>query len=164
MLRESGRVINVEDDAVWVEVVKHSTCGGCVVGTSCSHNVLARTGNNHVLIRAIKTPAVIAVEYSINDEVDIEFPESTLLTGAFLAYFLPLALAMAGAVIGEFLASAKVEVVSVIGSLLGLMLGFLLVRTLSHWIGLQKSLEPWLVARNTSRDTADSSLIARSFD
>lgn len=142
MLRESGRVVAVEDGAVWVETVRSSLCGKCAARAGCGHGVLARAGGSRGLIRAIETPDVAAVQCAVDDEVDIDLPESVVLHASLLVYLMPLLAAMAGALAAE----SWGEAATVMGFVTGLSLGFWGVRYLPTWIGRPEQFEPRLAA------------------
>jgi len=40
MLRESGRVVAIESDAVWVETIRSSLCGSCAAKAGCGQDYL----------------------------------------------------------------------------------------------------------------------------
>ena len=40
MLTETGRVVAVDDDGLWVETVRRSTCNACGVRQGCGHGLL----------------------------------------------------------------------------------------------------------------------------
>ncbi len=142
MLTESGRVVAVEDDGVWVETIRSSTCGRCAARSGCGQGALSRWGLGKGLIRAAQTERVSASSCGIGDEVDIELPEKALLWGVFWVYVLPL---MLGLVLTALLTS-RGEGASILGFLSGLALGFLLARWLPDNLGAAEFFEPRLSA------------------
>ena len=42
MLVETGRVVAVEEDSLWVETIRQSTCGSCAAQKGCGHGLLNR--------------------------------------------------------------------------------------------------------------------------
>lgn len=149
MLRESGRVVALEERAVWVETIKSSLCGSCAARSGCGHGVLARASRNKGLIRAVETDLLAASCCQVGDEVDIELPESVVLKGSLLLYLLPLLLAIAVSTAAEPLGEGVV--VALFGLALGA--GFLLVKWISARPGLNEQFEPRLAAiRNKSDD------------
>ena len=69
MLVESGRVVAIEPDAVWVETLRRSTCGACEVRNGCGHGLLNRIGDGRrACLRVLPGPGgTHACE--VNDEV-----------------------------------------------------------------------------------------------
>lgn len=153
MLSESGRVVAIEPDAVWVETIRSSTCGRCAARSGCGHGVLARATAAKGLIRVRESSALRASDCQIDDEVMIELPESAVLQGSALVYLLPLLLAIAGAVLGDRWG----ELPAVAGFCLGLLLGFTTIRWLPKLLGAADKFEPRL-----AEPVADSALIAVS--
>ncbi|QFU76518.1 transcriptional regulator [Halioglobus maricola] len=125
MLLETGRVVAVEDDSVWVETIRRTTCGTCAAKSGCGHGVMNRISEGHrSLIRAL--PGKIHPQQcAVDDEVQISIPEEVILRGSVVVYIVPvvsmLALAAAGAALGGDAGSA-------IGALAGLAAGVGLVR------------------------------------
>ena len=101
MLTETGRVVAIETDTVWVETIRTSTCGRCAARSGCGHGVLARATGAKGLIRVRATDALRASDCRIHDEVTIELPESAILQGSALMYLLPLLLGIAGSMLGD---------------------------------------------------------------
>ena len=153
MLSESGRVVAIESDAVWVETIRSSTCGRCAARSGCGHGVLARATGAKGLIRVRESLALRASDCKIDDQVMIELPESAVLQGSVLVYVLPLMLAIAGALLGDFWG----ELVAVTGFCAGLLLGFTAIRWLPGLLGTADKFEPRLAAA-----AVDDSLIAVS--
>lgn len=142
MLSESGRVVAVEVDAVWVETIRSSLCGSCAARAGCGHGVLARASKGKGLIKVRESAHVFASDCAINDEVDIELPESAVLHGSFLVYLLPLLIAIVGALVGDHYSEGW----SLVGFVLGLAAGFALVRVLPRLTGSTDAFEPRLAA------------------
>ncbi len=133
-------MVALDGDAVWVETVRSSLCGSCAAKAGCGHGVLARASSARGLIRARETERVAARECAVNDEVDIELPESAVLKGSLLVYLLPLLLAMSAAVLSNPL--GEPATIAAFGA--ALALGFLLVRILPPVLGAREQFEPRL--------------------
>ncbi len=142
MLRESGRVVAVEVDAVWVETIRSTLCGRCAVKAGCGHGVLARATGGKGLVRAVESINLSARDCAIDDEVVIELPESAILRGSLLVYCLPLFFALVGAVLGEALG----ELAAIGFFVSGLIVGFGVVRFLPAMMGLRETFEPRLAS------------------
>lgn len=87
MIEEQGRVLSVEDGAVWVETVRRSTCGSCKARAGCGHAVLQRLGSGarQGFIRVVSDR-----EYSVGDEIVIGIPEDAVVRGSLWLYAVPL--------------------------------------------------------------------------
>ena len=46
MLTETGRVVAVDGDRLWVETIRKSTCGSCAAQKGCGHGLLNRISDN----------------------------------------------------------------------------------------------------------------------
>lgn len=129
MLTETGRVVAVEDDSLWVETIRQSTCGSCSVQKGCGHGLLNKIGDGRRnLVRVLlddHNPTLFAVDQSVR----IAIPEQVLLKSSFIAYVLPLLLMLVLASWIPSMVSAEYgDLAAAGGAALGLMLGVLLIR------------------------------------
>lgn len=124
MIEENGRVVAVEDGAVWVETVRQTACASCSSRSGCGHHVMdsARSGAR-ARVRALTDGG----RYRVDDQVVVGVPEGLLLRGAVLVYLLPLVLLFAGALLGSQLRTGGTDLSAVLG-LAGLTAGFLVNR------------------------------------
>ena len=126
MITETGRIVAVESDCVWVETIRQSTCNSCSVQKGCGHGLMNKVDAgrlNHVrALLAGSSPELFA----INDVVRISIPEKVLVQGALLVYLLPLLTMLGGGLlVSHFWVG---DVIAAFGALAGLGLGFALVR------------------------------------
>ncbi|MCB1776459.1 MAG: SoxR reducing system RseC family protein [Candidatus Competibacteraceae bacterium] len=128
MIEEQARVAEAGDGYAWVEIERRSACGSCQVSGGCGTATLAKIWSG----RQMRTRAISDLPLRPGDEVIVGLADGVLLRGALLAYLVPLALMLAGALLGEAtFASAGEEPVILLGGL-GLGLGFLVVRAASR--------------------------------
>lgn len=128
MLTETGRVVGLEADGLWVETIRRSTCGACAAQKGCGHGLLNRVSDGkRGYIRVLPGERAIA-HYKIGDEVAISIPEEVILRGSFIAYMLPLAGMLGGAVAAANLLPGNQDAIAVLGAATGIALGFALVR------------------------------------
>lgn len=124
MIEERARVAEAGDGYAWVEIERRSACGSCHASGGCGTATLAKVWSG----RQVRTRAISTLPLRPGDEVIVGLAEGVLLRGALLAYLLPLALMLTGALLGEAaFAGAGEEPVIALGAL-GLGLGFLAVR------------------------------------
>tara|TARA_R110001599_G_scaffold353870_1_gene601293 strand:- start:79297 stop:79791 length:495 start_codon:yes stop_codon:yes gene_type:complete len=130
VLIETGRVVAVEadDDALWVETIRQSTCGSCAANKGCGHGLLNRISDGRTGYVRVLSGAIAARQCAINDQVRISIPEQVILRGSMLVYVLPLICMMAGAMAADVIWPTAGQSVTVAGAILGLGLGFALVR------------------------------------
>lgn len=128
MLSETGRVIAVEPDAVWVETVRKTTCGSCSLQKGCGHGLMNRmVPGRQPLVRALAGELQPA-DCRVGDEVTISIPESVILRGSVIVYLLPLLCMLGAAALGAAMLSASPDAGAAAGAIGGFLLGFLLVR------------------------------------
>jgi sigma-E factor negative regulatory protein RseC len=138
MLTETGRVVALEEDGLWVETIRKSTCGSCSVRKGCGHGLLNRMADGkRGYIRVLPGDQSID-NIRIDDQVLISIPEEVILRGSFIAYILPLLGMLLGAVAAVNWLPGNTDLSALLGAMAGLGLGFLLVR----WHGLRHRLDP----------------------
>ena len=147
MITETGRVVAVETDCLWVETIRRSTCNSCSAQKACGHGLMnkAMPGRQHHLRVSLNGQA--ASGFKLDDEVDISIPEQALVTGALVVYLLPLLLMLAGGLIAaQFMVG---DVAAAAGSVAGFGLGLALVRYHARLTSSHKQFQPTVLAKNT---------------
>jgi sigma-E factor negative regulatory protein RseC len=143
MIEERATVAAVEEGYVWLETQRRSACGGCQASGGCGTAALAKIWPG----RRSRVRAISDMGLQPGDEVMVGLAEGALLRGALLVYLLPLALLLAGAVLGQTVfAGAGEEPVVALG-LVGLGLGFLAVRVLSRRLQSDQRFQPVVLRR-----------------
>ena len=151
MLSETGRVVAVEDGAVWVETVRQSTCGSCEARVGCGHQLLGSIGRQPTLVRAL-TPGR-GSDLAVHDEVRISVPEGRFLRGVMLLYLLPLVAALGAALaagvllVRQDMSAAQADLRSSAAALGGLALGLLFARWRSRRARNDAALNPVVTER-----------------
>ncbi|MEH6386930.1 SoxR reducing system RseC family protein [Pseudomonas profundi] len=137
MIEEQGRVLSVEDGAVWVETVRRSTCGSCQARAGCGQALLQRLGSGarQGFIRVISDR-----DYQVGDEIIIGIPEDAVVRGSLWVYVVPLA----GLFTSGSLASALSvsELSTIAAAFMGLVAGFGAVRWHARRSVTDQSLQP----------------------
>ncbi|MCQ4345887.1 SoxR reducing system RseC family protein [Pseudomonas stutzeri] len=135
MIEESGRVVAVEDGAVWVQTLRRSTCSACSASAGCGQGLMEKlgVGQRRGYVRALSD-----LQLAVGDGVVIGIREDLLVRSSLLVYLLPLLGLFAGAMLAEWLALAESFVI------LAALGGFL-----APW---------WLVRRHSRRSTDDPAL------
>ncbi len=143
---ETGRVVAVEADGVWVETIRKTTCGSCAAQKGCGHGMMNRISEGRrSLIRAL--PGKIhPADCSVDDEVSISIPEEVILRGSLVVYILPLLAMLVGAGAGASLLPFSEDAAAGLGAVLGFGLGFALVRWHAARHRDDRSLQPVLVS------------------
>lgn len=134
MLTETGRVVAIDGDAVWVETLRQSACGACSARSGCGHGLMnqALPGASRGLVRARPGDGLRGL-LAVHDEVELALPEDQFLAAAAATYLVPLAAALGGALLAQhFLgAGAASDAGTALAALVGLAAGFLGLRAFS---------------------------------
>jgi len=153
MLTETGRVVAVEDDGVWVETIRQSTCGACAARKGCGHGLLNRYAEGRTgYIRVLPGDALQPEDCQIDDQVMISLPESVILKGSATVYLLPLVTLLAGAIGG--MTALGTDAGGLLGAAAGLAAGLGLVRLHAWHHRDDESLQPTMVEIVTERPQA----------
>ncbi len=147
MIKESGRVVSVETDHLWIQTIRKSACATCSAEKGCGQAVLAKWGQEPGFIR-VALDGRDASEYKINDTVIIAIGEDVLLKTSLILYLLPLIALMLS--ISLAYAAGLSEGITVLAGALGLVVGARLTRHLLSFYSKHQSLEPILVDENES--------------
>lgn len=125
MITETGRVVAIEQDGLWVETIMSSTCNSCAAEKGCGQGLIAKWGGHTTYIRVLLAGRS-ANSYQLNEEVTIGIPEDVIVKGSLFVYLLPLILLVGVSGLGHNLFDT--EAAAVLGGGLGFALGSLLVR------------------------------------
>lgn len=121
MIEQSAKVVSCDDDTVWLEAERQSTCGACQLKQGCGTGLLAK----HIGKRFSRIAVKKTHEVFIGEQVQLAIPEDALLQGAFLMYILPLILMFLFAATAQWLNVSNV--MEIFAGFSGLFIGFLLV-------------------------------------
>jgi sigma-E factor negative regulatory protein RseC len=124
-LSETGRVVAVELDAVWIEADRSAACNKCAARAGCGQGALSAllmSGKGRV--RATSGETLSAEQCNVGDQVVIQVPEATLLSGTLLIYGFPL---VTGAIL-SMLASTLGDLWSAAAFAIGLLSSFAILR------------------------------------
>lgn len=150
MITETGRVLAIEPDAVWVETLRRSTCQSCSLKKGCGHGLLGEAfGERRQQVRVLLGD-VDSNSLQINDLVDIDIPERVLVGGALLVYILPLITLMLGAVLADQWwapAAQPSDFPAVVGAVAGFAAGFVLVAVHGRLSRHKRAYQPVLSGR-----------------
>ncbi len=150
-MEESGRVVAVEDEALWVETIRQSTCGTCSAQKGCGQGLMNKMGDgkrNHI---RVLLDGAESSRYQIGEQVTFTVHDNALLKAAALVYLLPLISMLAGMAIAAELWGS--QGLAAIGALSGLAAGFAIVRLYAAMNASNPRLQPRLV-RGAEKTTA----------
>ncbi|TNF06097.1 MAG: transcriptional regulator [Gammaproteobacteria bacterium] len=144
LIKETGKVVALEQDGLWVETVQRSACHVCAVQKGCGQGLLARFVGNSAVIRVLPGECDLT-GIQANDQVVIGIPEDVIVRGTLLLYFLPLLMLVVGAALAAMVSSS--DVVVAIGAALGLLGGGVIARLHSIMNKNNDRIQPRLLAR-----------------
>lgn len=126
MILETGKVVAVESDGLWVETIQKSACEVCVAEKGCGQKFLSKLAGKTTSIRVLLN-SQSQKNYSVGQSVTIGIPEDVIVLASLLVYLVPIFGAVAGAsLVGSEMGGGDLQ--SIVGALTGLLLGGWLVR------------------------------------
>lgn len=140
MIEESGRVVAVDGNQVWIETVRKSSCSGCSARSGCGQGLLSKIKGetrNHICMHT-------ELKLQVGDEVILGLPEQAFIRSSFLAYGLPM-LALISAVLATDMVFGLSEPWVILAALLGLATGFGLVKLISTLANHRSDFQPVIV-------------------
>lgn len=137
MIEEPGRVVAVEEGAVWVETLRRSTCSACSASAGCGQGLMDKLGVGQ---RRGYVRALTDLQLAVGDGVVIGIREDLLVRSSLLVYLLPLLGLFAGAMLAQWLALAESFVI--LGGLSGLFSLWWLVRWRTRRVADDPLLQP----------------------
>jgi sigma-E factor negative regulatory protein RseC len=150
MLEETARVVRIEDDVVWVETERRSTCASCAVEKGCGTATLAKVlGNRRTVVRVLS-----ALPLRVGDQVVIGIREQALVRGSLAVYAVPIVLLLLGGLIGQLGAEQFIwdnaELASVTLGMSGLIAGLVWLRRYTRRIQDDPEFQPVVIRRQKS--------------
>lgn len=122
MIVETGVVVAVESDSLWVETIQKTACEACVAQKGCGTRVLSKLTGKTNRIRVLAGGMSLR-EIELGQDVDIAIPEDVIVNAALLVYLLPICTA----VFTSWLVGSGGDLNSIAGALFGLFAGGLVV-------------------------------------
>jgi len=130
MLKESGTVVAVESDGVWVETLQLSACAGCRARHGCGQKVLASAESRQTRIKALFGESFNGPMPELGQTVVIGVDEQAMLRGALFSYGFPLLTMLLLTALGAVLSAS--EGLAIVAAVFGLLLGGWFVRLRSN--------------------------------
>ncbi len=96
MATEQGVVLRTDSEAAWVKTSRSSACKGCTARGSC-HTM---GGGQEMEVKALNPAGA-----RVGDRIVLSFETGSLLKATFLIYVFPIIFLIAGAALGQALAS-----------------------------------------------------------
>jgi len=138
MIKKTATIVKINDQAIWVNTNRQTTCGSCVASQGCGVSILDKYFDKRGAQASVRLGAYKSEDFRLGDNIIIGLPQRTLIKSSLLIYFLPLVFMIGFSLFGQFIASAVVvfneESLSIIFAFIGLVLGFLFVNFISKKI------------------------------
>ncbi len=142
MILETGRIVSIEPEGLWVETIQRSTCGSCKAEKGCGQSLIAKWSGHTSYIWVLlegRNPA----NYEIGDEIKLGIPEEVIAKGAMLVYLLPLITLLAATLSAHhFFAN---ELITTLSAFAGLIVGGLILRWHAYRTRFDSRLQPVVV-------------------
>jgi sigma-E factor negative regulatory protein RseC len=126
MINETGRIVAIESDCVWVETLRKSTCNSCSAQKGCGHGLLNKFDPSRAHHVRVLLGDLSPDELSVGDQVEMGIPEQLLVGGALLAYLMPLVTMLFGTIVVSYFWEG--DIAAFIGALSGVIVGFGLLK------------------------------------
>lgn len=141
MIEETGTIVKIEHQKIWIEMVKQSACTSCSAQKGCGQSLLAKIGDGKRLLIQAENPDQLAV--SVDDRVVLGVEEKSFITASLIVYLLPIVSMFLLAVAFQLQGSSEPVVIA--AAAVGLAAGFLLTRLLSNRLARSCSYRPVLL-------------------
>jgi sigma-E factor negative regulatory protein RseC len=151
MILETGTVVAVESDGLWVETIQKSACEVCVAEKGCGQKFLSKLAGKTTSIRVLLNNQS-REKLSVGQSVTIGIPEDVIVLASLLVYLLPIIGAVGGAAVASYAGGG--DLTSISGALAGLLSGGLLVRMHSRKSQNDLRYNPILVSNNIDSEAA----------
>lgn len=147
MIEERGRVLSVEQGAVWVETIRRSACTSCQARAGCGQSLLQRLGGGarQGFIRVLDDRAC-----RVGDDILIGVPDNAVLRGSSLVYIVPLLTLFACALLAQAMGAG--EPLIILAGFSGLGLGFVAVRWHARRLGADRGFMPRVIDKIDNTD------------
>jgi sigma-E factor negative regulatory protein RseC len=142
VIKETGRIVAIDSDCLWVETIQGSTCGNCSAQKGCGQSMVAKWSGKTVHIPVLlggRSPD----SFSLHEDIEIGIPEHVIVRGSLFVYLCPLFCMVAGMLLAEWLLGS--ELVAIVGAVAGLLLGGLVVRGHSNRHRLDHRVQPVII-------------------
>lgn len=142
MILETGRIVSIEAEGVWVDTIRKTACGSCKAEKGCGQSLMSKMDGHSSYIWVLlagRSPD----NYQLGDEIQIGVPEDVVARGALIIYVVPLLALVTATTAGHLLFVN--EVATIFSGFAGLLLGGLIVRWHSWRNRHNSDLQPVLI-------------------
>lgn len=142
MITETGRVVAVENDCLWVETIRRSACDTCSAEKGCGQKLIAKMDGESSFLRVLLEGRPSS-DYAIEDEVIIGIPNDIIASSSMIVYLTPLFFLIAGVVLAEQFGTSELS--SILLGIASFAVGAAVVRLYSYYKRNDSRFQPFLV-------------------
>lgn len=145
------RVVAVEADRAWLEPEQGTSCGGCASAAACGAKGIGTLASRlearrFAIARAAASGAGFDLaELRVGDRLVVAIDDRSLLQAAGLAYGLPLAAALAAAIVAQ--ETAGTDGMALLAAIAGLAAGLGVMKRAAARMAARGALQPRVVRR-----------------
>jgi len=152
MISEKGRVVAINDNALWVETIQQSTCGSCAAKKGCGQSLLAKIGVKTSYLRVLLQNQSSS-NFAVDDEVSIGIPDDIIVKSSLFAYLMPIILLVLFAGFGQKIFSNELYVIAF--GMLGLLFGGIIIKVFSYIRRNDTRYQPILLSNTKLMNSAE---------
>lgn len=146
MIEEKATVVSVDEGSVIIETVRTSACAQCSASDGCGQKSLSEWAASKMTHIHVANPLSITVQKG--DQVIVGIDEGGFLKASSLVYFVPLMMLFVAGFIGQVLGMTEPVTISLAG--IGLILGLVIVKTISQKLEKKSVYQPVLLRISSS--------------
>ena len=138
MLEETGTVVEIKGNSLWVETQSRSSCSHCST-SSCSTSVLAKLFS--IKRNRVELDNTLGAE--VGQQVVIGISDDLMVKASLLSYLVPLLVMLAVVALADGM--GMTDGMQILMAMTGLWLGFVIVRLLTNTLYAQQRFKPQLL-------------------
>lgn len=142
MITETGRVVSVEPEGLWVETIQKTVCGSCKAEQGCGQRLL-NDWTGHTAFIWVLLEGREPKNYQRGDMVQIAIPDDVIVKGSLFVYMVPVLMLVAATSLAH--SQFANDLVTTFSGLAGLVLGGLIVRWHSWHNRYNREFQPVLI-------------------
>lgn len=152
MMEETGRVVAVENEVLWIETIQKSACNSCQAKSACGQSVLSKLSDGKRHLMKIERSNSHDT-YQVDDQVRLGLPEDAIVKSVLWVYLAPLFGLFLGALLlpeilqSSFAQASNGDGVAILGAILGFVLSLFGVRAYLRFSLKSCELHPLLLGK-----------------
>lgn len=128
MIEQVAQVHALDQDSIWLDTVRLSTCNSCSMKTGCGQRLMNQATD--CKRSRIQLPNPTHLKLQVGDEVVLGVPQKAFIKASLLTFAMPLMVMLLAAISAQLLGAA--EPIVVICAIAGLGLGLAFLRLYSR--------------------------------